>query len=76
MATTIERAMTRSGFCQYPSPGSHVFCHQGKLPCDCPCHADIAVYDDGVRIGETPTVPEDLADEEPVNDVDIETPDE
>jgi hypothetical protein len=27
--------MTKSGFCQFPSPSSHSFC---STPCDCDCH--------------------------------------
>lgn len=54
--------MTRSGFGQHPSPGSHVYCHEKQLSCDCVCHTDIAAFDDGVKIGEAPlTTPYDPA---------------
>lgn len=52
MTVTAENQMTRSGFCQFPSPGSHVFCDSLELVCGCACHSDITVFDDGFRIGE------------------------
>lgn len=44
--------MTKSGFCAWPSPGSHTYCNERGLKCDCPCHADPAAFDDGTRIGD------------------------
>jgi len=32
--------MTKSGFCQHPSAGSHEWCRAHKLRCDCVCHTD------------------------------------
>ena len=54
--------MTRTGFCMHPSPGSHVYCHEHGPTCSCECHADIASFDDGMRIGDKP-VAEPLEDD-------------
>jgi hypothetical protein len=37
------RRAAMTGFCAFPSPGSHGYCHErfvvtGKKPCICPCH--------------------------------------
>jgi len=38
MAVTGE-VMTMSGFCAFPSPGSHGFCHSREgRNCSCACH--------------------------------------
>lgn len=44
--------MTKSGFCQYPSPGSHQYCQAERPNCDCGCHTDPGAYDDGHTIGD------------------------
>lgn len=36
-------SMTRSGFCTWPSPGSHGFCRSREFSCTCLCHTDPAV---------------------------------
>lgn len=59
-------SMTKSGFCQYESPGSHAMCRGGS--CTCECHKEakafsgqgilFAVVDDReqMRMGKTTTV--------------------
>lgn len=39
--------MTKSGFCQWPSEGSHAYCQRQGLRCDCACHTDPTAFDDG-----------------------------
>jgi hypothetical protein len=40
--------MTKSGFCQFPSDGSHKWCRAKNLKCDCGCHTDPEAYPDTV----------------------------
>jgi len=41
MSTTrVGEHMTKSGFCQYPAPGSHAWCRDHGYLCDCVCHKD------------------------------------
>jgi len=40
MVTRQGVPMTRSGFCQWPSAGSHGYCHERQLTCACPCHSE------------------------------------
>ena len=64
----MGKPMTKSGFCQHESPGSHAMCPNTRHPCDCECHQEqkafsgrgilFAVIDDreSMRMGKTTTV--------------------
>lgn len=64
--STMSKPMTKSGFCQFESPGSHAMCPARR--CDCDCHLEqkafsgrgilFAVIDDReeMRVGKTTTV--------------------
>lgn len=41
MATTTTTSPLKSGFCLFPSPGSHEFCHRTEQKCACDCHATL-----------------------------------
>lgn len=38
MAKPAGQPMTRTGFCQHPSEGSHELCAIREFSCTCPCH--------------------------------------
>lgn len=48
MATKMENPMARSGFCQWPSEGSHGHCRSSELRCACGCHQDPESFPDPV----------------------------
>lgn len=60
--------MTKSGFCQHESPGSHAMCPNTRHKCSCDCHLEkkafsgkgilFAVIDDreSIRMGKTTTI--------------------
>ncbi|QIN93866.1 hypothetical protein SEA_ALAKAZAM_44 [Microbacterium phage Alakazam] len=64
----MGKPMTKSGFCQHESPGSHAMCNNARNKCDCECHLEqkafsgrgilFAVVDDreAMRMGKTTTV--------------------
>ena len=64
----MGKPMTKSGFCQHESPGSHAMCPNTRHRCDCECHQEqkafsgrgilFAVIDDreSMRMGKTTTV--------------------
>lgn len=64
----MGKPMTKSGFCQHESPGSHAMCPNTRHRCDCECHLEqkafsgrgilFAVIDDreAMRMGKTTTV--------------------
>ncbi len=65
---TVGKPMTKSGFCQHESPGSHAMCPNTRHKCDCECHLEqkafsgkgilFAVIDDreSMRMGKITTV--------------------
>lgn len=63
MSVAAGDRMTQSGFCAWPSPGSHKFCRQRQLSCDCPCHIDPEKYEDGHEIGFTAARPQHVDDD-------------
>lgn len=64
----VGKPMTKSGFCQHESPGSHAMCKNPRGKCDCECHLEqkafagrgilFAVVDDReeMRMGKTTTI--------------------
>ena len=64
----MGKPMTKSGFCQYESPGSHAMCKNPRGRCGCECHLEqkafsgrgilFAVIDDreAMRMGKVTTV--------------------
>ncbi|AXQ52908.1 hypothetical protein SEA_NEFERTHENA_45 [Microbacterium phage Neferthena] len=64
----MGKPMTKSGFCQHESPGSHAMCNNARNKCDCDCHKEqkafsgrgilFAVIDEreAMRMGKTTTV--------------------
>lgn len=43
MSVSEQNRMTTSGYCAYPSAGSHQRCAGLGLACTCPCHAGVAM---------------------------------